>query len=80
MTDELVDPPADRGTGVDSSYRSMYRFVLEKMDTYPSWVFRMSSELEDAKCKDAVLQHGATSRGWGSEEHFQSIQPVSSML
>ena len=57
MTDLTARQQAQE-TRVDAPYRSTYEFVLEKMDTYPIWVFRMSSELEDAKCMDAILTAG----------------------
>ena len=48
---------------MDASTRNGYRFVLDKINTYPGQVLQTSRKLEDAGCKDAILANGHLTDG-----------------
>ena len=58
MTELPASLPAATEIAAELPFRTSHRFVLEEMDSYPIWVFRMESELEDEKCDYAVLNAG----------------------
>ena len=69
----MTSLPAAREPAVNMNYSTEYKYALNTMGTYPSWVYWIWSALKDVGCKDTILTTGLPTDG---KAHCQVLSHI----